>query len=200
MSCYPGRPRVTCVSPEAEQALLKVSRRQLCDAIRVMVRCGFRPGEFVKLTAAHVRDLGDRMEFVLSAAEVKTRRARTVRLADPEVMELVRRVVKLNPKGPVFRSVDDKPWLVKNLSRSFFRAMKRATKRHGAKFDADCVLYSLRHTYAKRILCGFWTKGKAVSVEVLAQLMGNSPAICRQNYLQWSESYEQPLWDAVAVA
>jgi len=192
-----GRARITCLSPEQEQALLKVSRLQLRTAIRVLIRTGMRPGEFVNLTAVHVIDRGERMEFQLKAGEVKTRHARTVRLTDPEIMELVRYGMKHHKSGPIFRTIEDKPWEVKNLSRSFFRALKRATKRLKVTFDADCVLYSTRHTYAKRILTGYWNS-RPVNIEVLAKLMGNTPKVCRDNYLQWSDSYEQPLWDAVA--
>lgn len=191
-----GRPRVTCLSPEQEQALLAVARHSLKTAVRVLIRTGMRPGEFAKLTAAHVNDLGDRMELKFDANEVKTRTARSVRVTDPAIIELIRRGVRDHKSGPIFRTAEGKPHVVKNLSRAFFRAMGRATKRHGVKFDDDCCLYSCRHTYAKRLLTGYWS-GKPVNIELLAKLMGNSPKVCRDNYLQWSDSYEAPLWEAV---
>jgi hypothetical protein len=62
-------------------------------------------------------------------------------------------------------------------------------------FDRDCVLYSTRHTYAKRILQGYWS-GKPTNIETLARLMGNSPAICRAHYLQWDETSTEFLWQS----
>ena len=56
-------------------------------------------------------------------------------------------------------------------------------------------MYATRHTYAKRTLQGYWT-GKATNIETLARLMGNSPQVCREHYLQWSEIDNDPLWEA----
>jgi hypothetical protein len=63
------------------------------------------------------------------------------------------------------------------------------------RFDEDCCMYSCRHTYAKRTLQGYWS-GKATNIETLAQLMGNSAQVCCEHYLQWCESYTEPLWEA----
>ena len=60
-------------------------------------------------------------------------------------------------------------------------------------FDLDLCMYSTRHTYAKRMLQGYWT-GKPVPIEILAQLMGNSVQICRDHYLKWTESMNEALW------
>lgn len=190
--------RITCINPEQEQALLATARYPLRAAIKVLIRTGMRPGEFAKLTAAHINDFGQRMEFRFKAAEVKTRKDRVVRVVDPAIMELVRRGMRDHKSGPIFRNYLGKPHQVKSLSRAFLRAKDRATAKR-IKFDADCCLYSCRHTYAKRVLTGYWT-GKAISIEILAYTMGNSPQVCRANYLQWCDSYEQPLWDAVGVA
>ena len=40
-----------------------------------------------------------------------------------------------------------------------------------------------------------WT-GKPCTIETLARLMGNSVQVCRDHYLQWCESYNEPLWEA----
>jgi hypothetical protein len=55
-------------------------------------------------------------------------------------------------------------------------------------------MYSCRHTYAKRTLQGYWT-GKMTNIETLARLMGNKPQTCHEHYLQWTDSYEEPLWE-----
>lgn len=188
--------RITCISPEQEQALLREARRPLREAITVLIRTGMRPHEFAQLTAAHIRDHGDKMEFQFRADETKPRRARTVRVADPEIIDLVRQHLKR--KGPIFRNTTGGTWIVKSLSRAFLRAKNRAEAKD-VEFDPDCCLYSCRHTFAKRVLTGYWS-GRPVPIEILARLMGNSPQVCRDNYLQWSDSYVQPLWDAVSVA
>ena len=62
-------------------------------------------------------------------------------------------------------------------------------------FDNDCCMYSCRHN-AKRILSGYWS-GKQTNIETLAILMGNSPQVCRDHYLQWCEHFAEPVWEAL---
>jgi integrase len=185
--------RVTYITPEQETALLE-SFPEFALALKVLIRTGARPGcEFCALTAAHVKDHGERMEWIFQPGESKTGKLRTIRITDPEIMGLVRPLLKR--KGPIFWNTQGEPWKIKNLSLAFRRAKRRAEKKE-IQFDADCVLYSCRHTFAKRILQGFWT-GKQVNIETLARLMGNSPQVCSEHYLRWSDSYEEPLWESV---
>lgn len=55
--------------------------------------------------------------------------------------------------------------------------------------------HTCRHTYAKRMLGGFWAA--PATLEVLAGLMGNTPTICWQHYAQWSGQYTDPFWAAI---
>lgn len=184
--------RVTCINREQETVLLAVAPSEVCEAIQVLIRTGMRPNEYAKLSDYHVQDLTDRLEFHFKAEEIKTRKARIIRVADPAIVEIIRK--KLRKDGPLFRNSNGTPWKVKSLSRAFLRAKNQAAKQ--IEFDRDCCLYSCRHTFAKRVLTGYWS-GKPISIEVLSLLMGNTPEVCRANYLQWSASYTQPLWDAV---
>lgn len=187
--------RVTYITPEQEEACYRHASHALSLAIKVCIRTGARPGcEFAALTAAHVKDLGDRMEWVLQAHEAKTKRLRVIRVKDPEVLEITRRQIAACPTGPIFRCTDGKAWTRQNLSQRF-RFLKYRLAKLGVEFDRDSCIYSCRHTYAKRTLQGYWT-GKATNIETLARLMGNSPQVCRDHYLQWCESYNEPLWDA----
>jgi hypothetical protein len=185
--------RVTYITPEQEQALIKVANPALGMAIKVCIRTGARPGcEFAKLTAQHVCDLGDRMEWEFRADESKTRERRIIRITDPEIIRIVREQIKLHPKGPIFRTFQGKPWRRPNLTEKF-RNAKNKLIAEGFEFDRDACMYSCRHTYAKRTLQGHWT-GKPTNIETLAKLMGNSPQVCHDHYLQWCESYSSPLW------
>jgi len=181
--------RVTCLSPEQEVALLAVCNASTCRAFKVLIRTGMRPTEFCLWSAdgsRRVVDHGNRIEIRFAAGEIKTGKARIVRVTDSDIMEIIRKGC-LNRAGGA--------WKVRSLSGAFLRARKRA-ERDGMTFDADCCLYSTRHTFAKRVLTGYWT-GKPCSIEVLATLMGNSPSICRRYYLEWAEEYAEPLWQAV---
>ena len=56
-------------------------------------------------------------------------------------------------------------------------------------------MYTCRHTFAKRILGGYW--GKPVALEVLAGLMGNTRQVYWSHYGQWYDDYLDPPWDAI---
>lgn len=187
--------RVTYLTPEQESALCAAANPVLSAAIQVCIRTGARPGcEFAALTAKHVKDHGERMELVFQPAESKTKRLRTIRITDADTIATVRRQIEQHPTGPIFRNTKGDPWKPKNLSLAF-RSLKKRLIKSGLVFDNDACIYSCRHTYAKRALQGFWT-GKATNIETLARLMGNSPQVCRDHYLQWCDSYSEPLWES----
>lgn len=164
-------------------------------AIRICIRTGARFGrEFTELTSNHVIDEGHRMQWVFAAEEIKTRRKRIIRITDADVIEAVRERLAKTPDGePLFRNTKGQPWTRKNLSQRFRFLKKRLTAK-GINLDDDACMYSCRHTYAKRILQGYWS-GKPTNIESLARLMGNSPQVCREHYLQWSEIDNDPLWE-----
>jgi integrase len=134
------------------------------------------------------------MQWTFQPAESKTKKLRIIRITDPAILEIVCQQMKQYRKGPLFRNTRGRPWTRKNLTDQFRRLKQRLAK-EGIELDEDACMYSCRHTYAKRILQGYWT-GKPTNIETLARLMGNSPQICREHYLQWSEIDNDPLWDA----
>jgi len=187
--------RVTYITPEQEAALLENARYHFRMALKVCLRTGARPGcEFAKLTAKHVKDHGDRMEWVFGADESKTKKLRIIRITDPEIMEIVRKQITEYPTGPIFRTLKGDGWTRSNLSQKF-RALKAKIAKKGIKLDDGACIYSLRHSYAKRILQGFWS-GKQTNIETLARLMGNSPQVCAAHYLLDTGTYQEPLWEA----
>lgn len=187
--------RVTYITPEQESALIAAANPALAIAIKVCIRTGARPGcEFARLTAQHVTDHGDKMEWTFQPNESKTKIRRIIRITDPEIIAIVRGQIEKHPKGPIFRQLKGQPWKRPNLTEKF-RYTKVKLIGQGIEFDADCCMYSCRHTYAKRVLQGHWS-GKPTNIETLARLMGNSPQVCHDHYLQWSESYAAPLWES----
>lgn len=188
--------RVTYITPEQEDACYKYANPTLYIAIKVCIRTGARFGsEFAQVTSKHIHDYGDRMEWTFKAREIKNRRKRTVYIADPEIMEIVRKRIEAVPRGtPLFRNSIDTSWERRNLSARF-RTLKARLARKGIHLDEDACMYSCRHTYAKRILQGYWL-GKPTNIETLAELMGNTVQVCREHYLQWSPLDKERLWDA----
>jgi hypothetical protein len=89
----------------------------------------------------------------------------------------------------------DQPWKADNLTVAFTRLRRRVERVEGIQFDADACMNTCRHTYAKRTLQGYWT-GKPTTTETLARLMGNTPQVCWEHYVQWCEAYNTALWEA----
>jgi len=189
--------RVTYLTPEQEEACYEHSNRFFADALRVCIRTGARFGsEFATVTSEHITAIDDnRMEWKFRPEEVKTRRLRIIRITDPNIIALVRKQMSHQRKGtPIFRNTKGDPWRRPSLSLAF-RILKKRLAKKNIVLDKDACMYSTRHTYAKRILQGHWS-GKATNIETLARLMGNTPQVCREHYLQWSEIDNDPLWDA----
>jgi integrase len=192
-----SRGRITYFTPEQEQALLKHANKHLALVLKVCIRTGLRYGaEFIPLTASQVVDMGDRMELRVTPKKTKrSEKYRLVRVTDPEVIGIIRQQMKRYPKGPLFRNTQGNPWKADNLTVCFTKLRRRVEKLEKMQFDSDACLNTCRHTYAKRTLQGFWT-GKPTTIETLARLMGNTPQVCWDHYVQWCDSYNAPLWEA----
>lgn len=189
--------RITYFTPEQETALLKHANPALTMAIQVCIRTGLRYGiEFTTLTKDQITDMDNRMEWRVTPKKTKTSdKYRLVRITDPEIIEITREQMKENPTGPIFRNAKGEPWKQSNLTTAFVRLRRRVEKKEGIRFDSDACMYTCRHTYAKRALQGYWT-GKATTIETLAKLLGNTPQVCWNHYVQWCDSYAEPLWEA----
>jgi len=198
--------RDTYLSPEVEQAVYqhckRVAKRSgkerspaLALAVQVLVRTGCRPDiEFNSLEAHHVEETPRGQRWYFPAAEAKGRKkSRTIYVA-PEIAEIARQRIALHPTGPLFRNERDDPWTLDGL-QSAFKRMRGALDRLGVKYIKPLIPYSCRHTYAKRMLGGYW--GPPVTLEVLSGLMGNSPATCWRHYAKWSSQYVDPFWNAI---
>ena len=136
---------------------------------------------------------------VYSSKTKKTRRIPVQR----EVAILTRRLLKAAPKGsgkPIFRNTKGSPW--KRMTGVVrFLALKRKLNWHldSAKHRYSC--YSCRHTFAHRMLSGFWTGGVGCSIETLAELMGDTPKVAFDHYgREWGQHYQAPLWAAIGAA
>ena len=190
-----GNARLTYITPEQEHAIYENARPAVALAIKVCIRTGARYGcEFAKLTARHVEISERGMIWRFSAAESKTRKPRLIYIRDSEIIAIVKGLMKQHPTGPLFRNESGEPFDQHALSSQFTR-LKRRLARKGIILDAECCMYSCRHSFAKRVLSGYWT-GKPTTIEHLAKLMGNTPDVARK-YADWCEGYTAPLWEAI---
>lgn len=194
-----GKPgtRRSNITTDQEEAILKVSNKAFAEAIRILIRTGARYGcEFAVLTGDEVIDHGERMEWFWPDGTKVNSKERRILITDDWVIEIVRRQMARYKSGPLFRNSRGNPWNKESLSSAFERI--RDGKRL-AKLDVSLkglVLYSCRHTYAKRTLEGHWT-GRKTNIETLCKLMGNTFEVCWEHYAQWDSTRTEHFWQVV---
>lgn len=138
--------------------------------LRFIELTGCRPfSEAAKITAQDV-NVG---QGVITLKEHKNRKRtgkpRFIYLS-PSARELVAALLVLNPTGPLFRNpMSGCPWGKQSVQRRFHRLCKEC----GIK---GVSAYVFRHSYITQAL------EKGVPVEVVAELVGNSPATIHKHY------------------
>lgn len=187
--------RIAYFSDEVEAALLKHASPALATAIRVQIRTGARPLiEFGSVEKRHVQvDASGVMSWYFPAKEAKGGEKERTVYVPPEIKPLVEEALRQHPTGPLFRDDDGNPWTAGDSKRmkNDFKNLRNRLLRRKVPIDPTDVMYVCRHTFAKRMLGGYW--GVAVSLEVLAGLMGNTPEVCYKHYARWSKKFNEPL-------
>ena len=186
-----------------------VSLAPIGQFIRMLILTGARPfSELARITADDVRETDKGTVIRIAAgtdedgnyrhkAARKTGKDRVIYLF-PDAELIVRELMERFPRGsgiPLFRTPRGRSWTRNNGVTTFCRIKevlgwdKDADKKH-------LSFYTCRHTFAKRILSGYWT-GQPATIETLAGLMGNTPKVCWDHYARWCDEYNDPLWAAV---
>jgi integrase len=196
----PSRPRLQSISPEDEQAIYAATDQVFRDFLFAALHTGLRPFcELAKLTADHVEETPRGMMWRVYSSKTKKSRKIPVR---PEVATLTRKLMRTAPPGsnrPVFRNAQGNPWKkVTGVSR--FLAVKRKLGWDQDDIRSRCACYSCRHTFAHRMLSGYWNNGAGCSIETLAELLGDTPKTAFDHYgKEWGQHYQEPLWAAMGI-
>ena len=119
----------------------------------------------------------------------------------PEVAELTRKLMKTahGAGTPLFRNTQGNPWKrVNGVVRFLNIKKKRGWDQDPVRRRFSC--YICRHTFAHRMLSGYWNGGVGCSIETLAELIGDTPKVAFDHYgKEWGQHYQEPLWAAVGV-
>lgn len=197
----PQRPRLLSFAAEDEQRIYGATDEFFRDFLFAAVHTGLRPFcELARLTADDIMETERGMMWRICSS--KTGKTRKIPVSTA-VAQLTRRLLSAHPQdasGTVFRNPFGRPWQ-KGTGVKRFLNIKR-----GLGWDRDPVrtrysCYICRHTFAHRMLAGYWNDGVGCSIEVLAELMGDTPKVCFDHYgREWGQHYQDPLWKAIGVS
>ena len=132
----------------------------------------------------------------------KTKKTRKIPVRT-DVAELTRKLMKTAPRGtsiPLFRNTQGKVWKrMTGVVRFLTIKKKLGWNTDPVKSKYSC--YTCRHTFAHRMLSGYWTGGVGCSIETLAELIGDTPKVAFDHYgKEWGQYYQDPLWAAIGAA
>lgn len=195
----PPQPRLHSLSIEDEELLLAATDACFREFLFAAMYTGLRPFcELARLTADHVEETGRGMMWRVYSSKTKKTRKIPVR---PEVAELVRKLTNTAPKGsgsPLFRNTKGNAWTPASGKQRFLQIKRKVGwDRDPARCRYSC--YSCRHTFAHRMLSGYWNGGAGCSIETLAELIGDTPKVAFDHYgREWGQHDQEPLWAAIA--
>jgi integrase len=193
-----SQPRLHSLSQEDEQSIYQATDEKFRNFIFAAIHTGLRPFcELARLTADDVEQTGRGMMWRVYSSKTKKTRKIPVR---PEIAGLTRRLMKKVPKGsgiPLFGNAQGNAWKPVTGRGRFLKIKSKLG------WDADPVrrrysCYSCRHTFAHRMLSGYWNGGAGCTIETLAELIGDTPKVAFDHYgREWGQHYQEPLWAAV---
>jgi integrase len=195
-----SRPRLQSFAPEDEKALLKAAPEQFRDFLFAAIHTGLRPYcELAKITANDVEETPRGMMWRVYSSKTKKTRKIPVR---PEVAKLTLKLIAEAPRDsgkPLFRTLRGVGWSKVHGVMRFISLRKKLgwDKDPGRKRLSS---YTSRHTFAHRMLSGYWNGGVGCSVETLAELIGDTPKVAFDHYgKEWGQHYQDPLWAAIGM-
>jgi integrase len=195
-----AKPKLHSLSAEDEKAMLAMADLAFRDFLFAAIQTGLRPFcELARLKAEDVEETPRGMMWRVHSSKTDKTRKIPVR---PEVAKLTRRLLVAAARGsgkPLFRTVRGVAWQrVNGVARFIDLRKKLGWDKDPVRKTYSC--YSCRHTFAHRMLSGYWTSGAGCTVETLAELIGDTPKVAFDHYgREWGQHFQDPLWNAIGV-
>jgi integrase len=194
----PSQPRLLSFSKEDEEAIYAATDEPFRNFLFAAVHTGLRPYcELARITADDVVETPRGMMWRVYSSKTKKTRKIPVR---PEVAALSRQLMESAPRGsgiPLFRNPQGNPWKkVTGVMRFLGIRAKLGWNQDPTRKKYSS--YICRHTFAHRMLSGYWNDGVGCSIETLAELIGDTPKVAFDHYgKEWGQHYQEPLWAAI---
>jgi integrase len=168
-------------SEEVYSAVIKNACREFADVIRLLRWVGCRPSLACRLTAAHYNPKTKTLD-VASLGQGK-KLARRIWLPQ-QARELVERLVRERPEGPLFLNKRGRPWCSQNLQQYLTQLTRRCPK---VNWPEGFCVYSLRHLFATEFIARFPDK-----LEYLREQLGHKDLnMIRKHYSHLYDTHSQ---------
>lgn len=174
---YRSRSRDFIVDAETHTLFLAAIPPRLRDLVVCLENTGCRPSE---LTNATAKDFNAELGAIVYFGENTRKEGETGHktgkyrdrfiFLDGKALELVKGLVEKYPTGKLFRTKQGKEWTPNAMAGEFKRWRKRLA------LSNSFVPYAYRHTFCTRWLLS----GR--SIDILAELVGNSAEVIRRHY------------------
>ncbi|WP_425619171.1 tyrosine-type recombinase/integrase [Anatilimnocola sp. NA78] len=192
----PPRPRLQSLSPQDETALYSVADKPFRDFLFAAIHTGLRP--FCELAKLRVCDVELQSGGMLwRVYSTKTKKVRKIPVRSEVAKLVMRRLSAASKDAPLFPNPQGRAWK-KVTGRARFSKMRKALSWDTDPIRKGYSCYTCRHTFAHRLLSGYWNNGLGCTIETLAELMGNTPQVAFAHYgREWGKHYQDPLWAAI---
>lgn len=193
-----AEPRLQSFSQADEDRLLAATDEHFRNFLFAAIHTGLRPySELARIKAEHVEETSRGMMWRVYASKTKKTRKIPIRA---EAAALTKKLLVTAPIGsgkPLFRNPAGNLWHKATGVTRFIRLREKL----GWEDDpvrSKYSSYTCRHTFAHRMLSGYWNGGAGCSIETLAELIGDTPKVAFDHYgKNWGQHYAEPLWAAI---
>jgi integrase len=171
---YKRRERI--IPPEHLTKILALVTPELRDFLTVLSQTGARPISEVGRLEAPMVDFGSGTVTFDKHKNQKKGKGRTVYLT-PGATAVLRKLALARPEGPLFLSGAGNPWIRQTCNAQIQRACRKA----GVPVYSS---YDVRHSWATHALANGLTS------DIVAELMGNTPAVVAKYYSHLNQKAE----------
>ena len=176
----------TLTDEEVGRIFAATKDRPFLDLLTILRETGCRPSEAMRLEASMVDVEGRAAVLVRSKTSGKTGRPRILFLT-PRAMEVIERLARDHPEGPILRNRTGKPWTRNAIALRFIRIRKRLG------LGPEATAEAFRHGYATDAL------ERGVPIATVAELLGHRGTRMVEAYYSHLHERREHLRDASGI-
>ncbi len=175
------------LSAELAELIISQAGEDFAQYLTMCRRTGARPEEIENVTAAHLDDAdgcivfshkAESPEYLHKQARKGSEKDRVVNMP-ASLYSVCNALARVNPVGPIFKTLQGKPWTADNRSYALRAILRKAAvKSHleANKLEGSITCYNYRATWITEMV------EDGISFAIIAEWCGNSAAIIERYY------------------